>query len=167
MAKAQVTVPLDISDVRVLKTEMNKEGELIITIESTKVGTTCRVCGRWISKSHGHADWVTVHHLPVIGRPTYLRYRPTRYQCQECAGHPTSVQQLEWHDPNSRCTFVYEEHLLLQLVGSTVSDVSPVGPFLVADYVNDPNRVGMALGWLGSIYAICQFITAPWLVAIT
>jgi hypothetical protein len=34
MAKAQVTVPLDISDVRVLKTEMNKEGELIITIET-------------------------------------------------------------------------------------------------------------------------------------
>ena len=51
MTKAQVKVPLDIPDVRVLKTEMNKEGELIITIESTKAGTTCRVCGRWISKS--------------------------------------------------------------------------------------------------------------------
>jgi transposase len=124
MAKAQVTVPLDIPDVRVLKTEMNKEGELVITIESTKAGATCRVCGRWISKSHGHADWVTVRHLPVFGRPTYLRYRPKRYQCPECADHPTTVQQLEWHDPYSRCTFVYEEHLLLQLVGSTVSDVS-------------------------------------------
>ena len=36
MAKAQVKVPLDIPDVRVLKTEMNQDGELIITIESTK-----------------------------------------------------------------------------------------------------------------------------------
>lgn len=124
MAKAQVKVPLDIPDVRVLKTEMNQDGELIITVESTKVGTTCRVCERWISKSHGHADWVTVRHLPVFGRPTYLRYRPRRYQCRECEEHPTTVQKLEWHDPYSRCTFVYEEHLLLQLVDSTVRDVS-------------------------------------------
>lgn len=124
MTKAQVKVPLDIPDVRVLKTEMNQNGELIITIESTKAGTTCRVCGRWISKSHGHADWVTVRHLPVFGRSTYLRYRPRRYQCQECADHPTTVQKLAWHDPYSRYSFVYEEHLLLQLVGSTVSDVS-------------------------------------------
>lgn len=124
MTKAQVTVPLDIPDVRVLKTEMSKDGELIITIESTKAGTTCRVCGRWINKSKGHADWVTVRHLPVFGRPTYLRYRPRRYQCQECEGHPTTVQKLEWHDPYSRYSYVYEEHLLLQLVGSTVSDVS-------------------------------------------
>jgi transposase len=124
MAKAQVTVPLDIPDVRVLKTEMNQNGELIITIESTKAGTTCRVCGRWISKSHGYADWVTVRHLPVFGRPTYLRYRPRRYQCQECADHPTTVQKLDWHDPYSRCSFVYEEHVLLELVSSTVRDVS-------------------------------------------
>lgn len=124
MAKAQVTVPLDIPDVRVLKTEMNKDGDLIITIESTKAGTTCRVCGRWISKSHGSADWVTVRHLPVFGRTTYLRYRPKRYECQECEGHPTTVQKLEWHDPYSRYSFVYEEHLMLQLVSSTVSDVS-------------------------------------------
>ena len=124
MAKAQVTVPLNIPDVRVLKTEMNQNGELIITIESTKIGTTCRVCGRWISKSHGYADWVTVRHLPVFGRPTYLRYRPRRYQCQECEDHPTTVQKLDWHDPYSRCSFVYEEHVLLELVSSTVRDVS-------------------------------------------
>ena len=124
MAKAQVTVPLNIPDVRVLKTEMNQNGELIITIESTKIGTTCRVCGRWISKSHGYADWVMVRHLPVFGRPTYLRYRPRRYQCQECEDHPTTVQKLDWHDPYSRCSFVYEEHVLLELVSSTVRDVS-------------------------------------------
>jgi transposase len=124
MAKAQVTVPLDIPDVRVLKTELNSDGELIITLESTKLGTTCRVCGGWISKSHGNADWITVRHLPVFGRPTYLRYRPKRYQCQACEDQPTTVQKLDWHDPYSRYSFVYEEHLLLQLVGSTVRDVS-------------------------------------------
>jgi hypothetical protein len=45
-----VTVLLDIPDVRVLKTEINSASELIITIESTKLGTTCLRCGRWINK---------------------------------------------------------------------------------------------------------------------
>jgi transposase len=124
MSRAQVTVPLDIPDVRVLKTEINSQGELIITIESTKMGTTCRRCGRWINKAHGQDDWVTVRHLPVFGRPTYLRYRPKRYQCVECEGRPTTTQHLEWHDAGSLHTFAYDEHLLLQLVGSTIEEVS-------------------------------------------
>jgi len=45
MGKAQVTVPLDIADVRVLRTEINEKEELIITIESTKAGTRCGKCG--------------------------------------------------------------------------------------------------------------------------
>jgi hypothetical protein len=53
MARAQVTGPLDIPDVRVLKTEINPEGDLIITVESTKTGTTCHHCGRWIDHLHG------------------------------------------------------------------------------------------------------------------
>jgi transposase len=118
-----VTVPLDIPDVRVLKTEINPRGELIITIESTKPGTVCRQCGQWIDKFHGHDDWVTLRHLPVFGRPSYLRYRPRRYQCLACKDHPTTTQRLDWHDPQSPHTFALDEHLLLQLIGSTIEDV--------------------------------------------
>ena len=124
MARAQVTVPLDIPDVRVLKTELNERGELIITIESTKTGVSCRRCGHWIESFHGHDDWVILRHLPVFGRSSYLRYRPRRYQCLECEGHPTTTQSVDWHDPHSPHTFAYDEHLLLELVGSTVMDVS-------------------------------------------
>jgi len=124
MSPAQVTVPLDIPDVRVVKTEINERGELIITIESTKQGTSCRRCGRWIDQFHGHDDWVSLRHLPVFGRMSYLRYRPRRYQCLECEGRPTTTQRLDWHDANSRHTFAYDEHLLLQLVGTTIEDVS-------------------------------------------
>lgn len=123
MAKAQVTVPLDIADVRVLKTEINARGELIITVESTKAGTVCRRCGRWIDKFHGQDDWVSLRHLPVFGRPSYLRYRPRRYQCLECEDQPTTTQRVDWHDHNSPHTFAFDEHLLLQLVGSTLEDV--------------------------------------------
>ena len=62
--------------------------------------------------------------LPAFGRPAYLRYRPSRYQCQDCAGHPTTTQRLEWHDANGPHSFSYDNHILLQLVNSTVEDVS-------------------------------------------
>lgn len=127
MGRAQVSVPLNIPDVKVLKSEINQRGELIITVESTKAGTSCRVCGKWIEKSHGHDDWVIVRHLPVFGRPSYLRYRPRRYQCPDCEGKPTTTQGLEWQEGKSPHTFSYDEHLLLELVGSTIEDVSIKG----------------------------------------
>ena len=124
MSKAQITIPLDIPDVRVLQTALGERGELIITIESTKDGTRCRKCGRWIRKLHGHDEWVTIRHLPAFGRPSYVRYRPKRYQCQECEGQPTTRQEVEWHDAHSPQSFAYDNHVLLQLVHSTVEDVS-------------------------------------------
>lgn len=124
MAKAQVTLPLGIPDVRVMKTEAGDRGEIIITVESTKAGTQCRKCGKWITKPHGRDEWVTIRHLPVFGHPSYLRYRPKRYQCQDCEGHPTTTEKLEWQDANSPHSFAYDNHILLQLVNSTIEDVS-------------------------------------------
>jgi len=65
-----------------------------------------------------------IRHLPVFGRPSFLRYRPKRYQCQDCEGQPTTTQRLEWHDANSPHSFAYDNHILLQLVNSTVEDAS-------------------------------------------
>ena len=124
MPKAEVTIPLDIPDMKVLKTEFSKRGELVITVESTKPEVCCRRCGKVVTKIHGYDAWVTIRYLPVFGRPTYLRYRPKRYRCLECAERPTSTQQVEWHEPNSQHSVVYDEHLLLQMVNSTVEDVS-------------------------------------------
>ena len=124
MAKAQVTVPLDIPEVRVLKSEINRAGELIITVESTKETTVCRRCGKIIEKLHGYDSWVKLRYLSVFGYPTYLRYRPKRYRCEYCDGQPTTSQRLDWHEPNSPNTFAYEQHIMLQLVHTTVEDVS-------------------------------------------
>ena len=124
MTKPQVTIPLDLPDVRVLKSEINKAGELIITVESTKETAVCQRCGKVIRKFHGHDDWVKLRYLSVFGHPTYLRYRPKRYRCEFCDGQPTSSQSLAWHEPNSPNAFAYEEHILLQLVNATIEDVA-------------------------------------------
>ncbi|MCA1806948.1 MAG: ISL3 family transposase, partial [Actinobacteria bacterium] len=44
--------------------------------------------------------------------------------CDDCDGQPTSSQRLDWHEPNSPNSFAYEQHILLQLVNTTVEDVA-------------------------------------------
>lgn len=124
MSPAQITIPLDIPDVRVLHTELTAPGAFLITVESTLASTRCHQCGREIRKFHGYDAWVTVRHLAILGRPVYLRYRPKRYRCDDCDGHPTTTQELAWHQPNSPQTTAYDTHLLLQLVNTTIEDVS-------------------------------------------
>ena len=107
-----------------LKSEINQAGELIITIESTKPSTVCSHCGKVIRKIHGYDAWVEIRYLPVFGHPTYLRYRPKRFRCEDCEGRPTTTQNLDWHEPKSPNAYFYEQHILLQLVNATIEDVS-------------------------------------------
>ncbi|MEI7844476.1 MAG: ISL3 family transposase [Chloroflexota bacterium] len=124
MPKPQVTIPIDIPEIKVLKSEINQAGELIITIESTKPSTVCSHCGKVIRKIHGYDAWVEIRYLPVFGHPTYLRYRPKRFRCEDCEGRPTTTQNLDWHEPKSPNAYFYEQHILLQLVNATIEDVS-------------------------------------------
>ena len=41
MTTAQITVPLDIPDVQVLQTQITRQGEFIITVESTLSSARC------------------------------------------------------------------------------------------------------------------------------
>jgi len=64
-----------------------------------------------------------VRYMPVFGGPSYLRYRPRRYQCLECSDPATSTQGLEWHERGSQFTLDYEDRLLVHYTHSTVEDV--------------------------------------------
>ena len=123
MAKVQISVPLDLDNVEVLKVEF--EGETIHShVESTLKYARCERCGRKIMTFHGYGDWVKLQHLPSFGRKVFIHYRPKRYECPYCDNHPTTRQQVTWHEPNSPNTKAYDEYLLRCLVNSTVQDVS-------------------------------------------
>jgi transposase len=121
---AQITIPLDIPDVRVLQVEITPRGDYTITVESTVEGTKCRKCGREIRDLHGVDEWLTLRHLPILGRRVSLRFRPKRYRCPYCEGGPTTTQELGWYEARSPHTKAYEKYLLLQLVHATLEDVS-------------------------------------------
>ena len=117
-------IALDIPGVEIEKVETNKKGDIIITVKSTVVGTICHKCGRRITKPYGSGREITLRHLPILGRNVYIRIRPARYQCPYCDGNPTTTQKLPWYDERSPHTRAYEEHVLLELISSTVEDVA-------------------------------------------
>ena len=119
-----ITLPLDIPNVKVLKTETNAAGDYLITVTSTLDSARCRKCGHDIHKFHGSDQPLQLRHLPILGRRVYILLRPKRYKCPYCSDHPTTTQKLAWYDPQSPHTRAYEEHVLLQLVNSTSQDVS-------------------------------------------
>ena len=116
-------IPLDIPDVTIQTVETDRHGDFVITVKSTVEGTACHKCGKKITKVYGDDREITLRHLPILGRKTYIRLRPVRYQCPYCDGHPTTTQQLSWYIPKSPYTKIYETHILLKLVNSTVQDV--------------------------------------------
>ena len=118
-----VSFPLDIPNVKVSSVRQNKRGDYIITIESTQDGTICQHCGRKITKFNGHGRWIKLRHLPILGHRVYIRLRPKRYECPDCDGKITT-QTLNWYEPKSPHTKAYDQHLVVQLVNSTVEDVS-------------------------------------------
>lgn len=116
-------IPLDIEDVTIDKVEFKETGEIIIAVTSTVEGTYCHRCGQKITDSYGHDREITLRHLSILGRPTYIQIRPKRYRCRSCSDHPTTTQKSSWYDTRSPHTKAYETHVLLNLVNSTVEDV--------------------------------------------
>lgn len=122
--RAEITIPLDLPEIQVVKIESEKGGGYRITVESTVQSATCSRCGRKIDEFQGHDEEIELRHLPILDRPVKIRLRPKRYRCRQCPGHPTTTQQLEWYTPKSRMTRAFEQYLLVRMVNATVEDVS-------------------------------------------
>lgn len=118
-----ISIPLDLPDVRVLGTQVLSPQLLLIEVESTLSSTTCRRCGRTIRDFHGFDKPIQLRHLPILGAAVYIRLRPKRFRCPYCDDHPTTTQRLSWYSPKALHTTAYEQHLLMQLVNSTIEDV--------------------------------------------
>ena len=117
-------IPLDIENVKIEAVEFTSDDEIIITVTSTMEGTYCHRCGSKIKQVHGNGREIILRHLSILGKPTYIRITPKRYQCPYCKKHPTTTQKLAWYDVRSPHTKAYETHILLSLVNSTAVDVS-------------------------------------------
>lgn len=64
--QSTIAIPLDIPDVRVLRTEWTTDQALIIEVESTLTTAMCRRCGRTIIAFHGYDQPIQLRHLPIL-----------------------------------------------------------------------------------------------------
>jgi len=122
-SRNMISIPLDIPNVETHGVQVNSKGDYIITVTSTIEGAICQYCGRKITKSHGHGREIKLRHTPIFGHRVYIRLLPKRYKCPDC-DNKTTTQKLDWYESKSPHTKAYDRHLMLQLVNSTVEDVS-------------------------------------------
>ena len=119
-----ISIPLNLPGIRVIGQSMDTTGNIHITVESTQEGCDCPHCRNTIYHSHGYGNEKILRHTSILGINTYIHIRPKRYKCTSCPGNPTMTQRLSWYEERSQYTTDYENHVLLQLVNSTVSDIS-------------------------------------------
>jgi len=118
-----IEFPLDLPEVRVLKTELKKR-EIVITVESTRPYAICSRCGEKTFEFHSYDDPIRLRHLPILEQRVIIELRPKRYRSPTCDDQPTTTQQCEWYEPRSPHTKAFDQSLLRQLIKSTVSDVA-------------------------------------------
>ena len=109
-----IEVPFDIENVEVINTQVNAEGQLIITVKSTIEGTCCHKCGHHTKALYDHGDARIVRHTSVFWLETYIRFFPKRYECSHCSA--TTTQSVPWCEPRCHHTIAYENHVERKLV---------------------------------------------------
>lgn len=120
----KIELPFNLPSVKVTDVTTNTDSDIIITVETTETSTPCRLCGKQLTKRHGCDKPRTLRHTSVFATPTYIVYKPHRYICIECDNNPTTTATPCWHMSESQCTIDYENNVLLNLINSTIVDVS-------------------------------------------
>ena len=122
-----ITIPaevLGLSNIEVVEVVANKKSlDIVIKVKSTRNIIPCKDCGK-PTKGHGLGRPIRLRHLPILGHETIIEITPRRGRCNDCDGRPTTTEQMDWYEPKSKLTKPYEQHLLFELVNSTIADVS-------------------------------------------
>ena len=118
-----ISLPLDIPDINVSSAHLSENNDYIIRVESRQSYIICQHCGRKMTNFHGQGRQIELRHLSVFGYRTYIQLRPKQAKCSHC-DHKMTTQNLAWYQTKSPHTKAYDQHLMLELIGSTVEDVS-------------------------------------------
>lgn len=114
---------LGITDVEIINVRMVSDGSIHIEVRSTKSETLCRNC-KSPTQPYGKGRRLTLRHLSMFGHEVYIEITPPRGICKRCDNHPTTTQTLDWFKRNARHTQPYDDYLMLQMVGSTQTDIA-------------------------------------------
>lgn len=121
---ALFTTLLNLSDIAVTEIRNSaNDREVTLVVKSIRDKLDCRLCGK-PTRGHGLGRTLRMRHLPILGKETYIEITPRRGICSNCDDNPTTTERLDWYERNSKMTKPFEQHLLFELINSTVADVS-------------------------------------------
>ena len=114
---------LNLPQVRVVDALLT-ETEITLQVEHAQHFAVCHKCGARATDFFRNGEKLVLRHLPIFNRPVFLVLQSKRYRCLPCGGYATTTQQENWYDAQAHCTRALAEFLLLELVNSTISDVT-------------------------------------------
>src|SRR3989338_11240912 len=126
-----------LQDSKVVNVSIDKRDNIFITVETTESSVACHVCGKQLTKRHGCDQERKLRHLSILGNQTYIIYKPHRYLCEDCDNNPTTTSTTSWHNRDSSYTIDYENHVLMELINSTIVDVS------IKESLTEPSVMGI------------------------
>lgn len=115
-------IELGIPNLEVTDCTHNDKMGYVITVKNTLNGTTCYKCAQYIYTKDGFEPPLHIRHLPILGHQVILQIYPQRYECRKC--NAITTQQVPWRLKKSPNTIYFEEHILSQLMNSTIEDVA-------------------------------------------
>ena len=115
---------LNLPDIAIDRVVLGEHKALKVYVHSTLEGTHCHRCNQPIDRDYGLGQEIELRHLDLGEYRVFIVLRPKRYQCPSCKGRPTTSQSLSWYSPRASVTKAFEQHMLLELVNSTLEDVS-------------------------------------------
>ena len=137
MLDMKIEIPLNLPDAVVMDVTRNNDDDLFITVETTESSVACHICSKQLTKRHGCDKERKLRHLSVFGNHTYIIYKPHRYLCEDCDNNPTTTSTPSWHNRDSSYTIDYENHVLMELINSTIVDVS------IKESLTEPSVMGI------------------------
>jgi transposase len=98
--------------------------EVFIHVCAIEEKTNCHKCGKETDKYYGKGQEIKLRHLPILGYNVFIVITPNRYLCKNCPDRTTTTQKFSWYREKTKATKMYEEHILLSMINSTIEDVS-------------------------------------------
>ena len=114
---------LGLSEIEVISVKLTRQGSFHVLVKSTRQEILCKKCNGPTVR-HGHGRRLKLRHHPILGHEVYIEIISPRGTCKRCDNNPTTTQTLDWFTRNGHNTKSFEDYLMLQLIGSTQTDVA-------------------------------------------
>ena len=119
---ADLSIPLGIPSLELITQPIDKEGNIILTVQSMKAECTCYKCGKTATKRYGYAPIIRIRHLSILDTPSYIEIQPVRYKCDNCG--KVTTESYDWCNQRSNTTEALDKYLSRMLINSTCTDVA-------------------------------------------